>query len=459
MKRRLWLAIPVLLLGILALLFRHEYNKVVETVSAAALAKPEDRWAGTLDGRNSRRDLTLSLSNQGPHDLYFRDFVPVQGSDFSLFNEALLSGAPLDLSPAELTGRLVRLVHEGLLPANYDAVLDRYSYDPFQALRFVGLGDSEQQSRVLALLLRGVGLDAMLFNMERHIAVAVQWDGAWHLADPTFGILFTDEENGTVPDARQLALQPDLIQRLLEQAAGRRRAAEYVSLYQWYLQQDIQARLEDAIGGIAALPPWPLPAGATVTFDLHQPGTTKGTWRWNLADAWEQADLTWLEFQGLERRLYGLGPKEPLEPGVVRLRATLPHPVTRVAVSLKGHFKGETGPLTEIYLMLPQEGAGKDALAFQGEPDLSQPLRAERSFFAPVTGTITAEIRFLPGAIFLTGVDFELDFLHGHALLPQPAGREVELQALTAPVDSQRPAAEVRVVYRWLSHGLGGAPE
>jgi len=456
MKRRLWPVMIALLLILVALLLRHEYNKPVTIEYPATLTNQDDRWEARLDGRDSRRDLDLTIVNRGPHDIFFRDFVSVRDDDFHLFNEAVFSGRPLTEAPATLARRLVHLVYRGLLPGEYDALLDRYSYDPFQALRFLGQGDSEQQSRVLALLLQSVGLEAMLFNMERHLAVAVQWDGVWHLADPTFGILFEDEENGTVPAVRELAMRPDLLKKLLEQSLGHRRATEYLSLYDWYLQQDFEARLEDAIGGAAPLPPWPLPAGAALTFDLRRPGMNEGKWRWSLQETWEKADLTWLSFQGLERRFYGLGPKDPLENGLVRLQVALPHPVTRVALTLTAHYQGQSGPLTDIYVMLPQEGAGKDALVFKDELDLSRPLQVERRFTVPVNGAITVEIRFLPGAVFLTGLDLELDFLHGHAMLPHPAGDEAELQALTAPVDPEHPEAEVTVLYRWLPRGLGG---
>jgi hypothetical protein len=297
------------------------------------------------------------------------------------------------------------------------------------------------------MLLQAAGVEARMFNLDTHHATAVRWDDAWHLADPSFGIVFIDPQTGAIPSLRELALRPDLLRANLRAVPTPKLRRQIFELYEWYLGNEWESRLELVAGKAEPIPPWPLPVGAALTFDLASDGPGEGLWHWRMEPAQPPPGPAFLTLDNLTWFERGLDSNGSPHHGRVRLAVDLPHPVTRVALTAMLLSADSTGPDTSIYFIPPGQGAGSSARVHDGPLTPNGRFFVEKRFEAPLVGLVQIEIYIRSTQIQLAELELDLSFLHGPNAAPRTAGATTRILADARAANDA--LAELSVTHRW----------
>jgi hypothetical protein len=388
---------------------------------------PEGAWA--VDAEGAGDDVSFTLENRGPDAATLAHLAVENQLDFWTPEDFTTSLRVGSAKPADLVERLNKYVYEHMALGRHTEEIKRLASNPLAAMLMVGEGEAEDLARELALLAQTAGLEAKLFGMDKHFATAIKWDGAWRLADPTYGFVFFDEETMTYPSLGELALRQPLVKKNIGKAPRWKGKGDVLELYEWYLQQDAESRLMDVFGKAEATPPWPLPGGASVTFDYDGEGMREGVWRFVKIDDWFGKTPEWITAKGFVERLYGFGPVERPPTGVLRFTVDLPHPVNRAALRLIARPPEGALPRTEVFVLGPKQGASDANRVLEESHDYATPLVVDYRFPRSVSGPVTIEVHILPAALFVTGVEIELGFTHGVAAGAPVAGNDAKLAA------------------------------
>ncbi|MDP8225158.1 MAG: hypothetical protein P9L99_17485 [Candidatus Lernaella stagnicola] len=410
---------------------------------SVAWQAPAGQWR--VDAADGKRDVSFTITNEGPADAQLTRLYAAGEPDFSSVQHFRDSLGVAEKRPDEIAALLVDLVFRHMKSGRRTAALKEVEDDPLKAMAMIGEGEPEDLARTLALLAQVCGIKSRLLNLDRHFATVLQWDEVWHLADPTFGFIFYDKETRQYPSLSELALRMPLVKRNMSEAPRWKGKGDVTELYQWYLQQSLQNRLVDLSGANDSIAPWPLPAGAELTFELGGQGTREGVWRFTKQDDWSGRIPDFISVEGLTPRLYGFGPEKAGMPGTLRLEINLPFPVRRVSFTMNGKLPEGAGPRIEVFIMAPGQGPGDPKRVFDDDTDYTKPLRVEYEFDRGMYGPVRVEVRLLPAAMFITGIEWELGFLHGSAAAPLVAGR-------VAPVAAEAQSegeAKLVAVHRW----------
>ena len=376
---------------------------------------PRGQW--TVDAHGGHTDVDCELTNHGPAAVELLRVAPVDGPDFSSIANLLSSVLPADADAATKVRRLNELVHRWLRLGSRSPFAPFLFDQPLRVLTVAGQGYTDDFARVLAALLAAAGLDARVLDLKSHAGVVVRWDGAWHLADPYFGVVFAAND-GAPATLRELAIDPELIRSNLDRAPqhdGREQAA---MLYRRGIKFDDESAFRRVTGAATPLRPWPLPAGASVRFNLAGAGPREGRWSWTLPDdrgRFVLPSLTADGWQATSKTLTCSGADN------CRLRLTidLPFPLTRLRVRVR-FARHATPGRTEIYIYGPQEGPAGSTRLYRDRP--KSEVAAERRWPVPLDGAASVAIDVLSPGAELTGLTIEADFLHAPAAAPHVAG-------------------------------------
>lgn len=411
--------------------------------ASVAWQAPVGQW--TVDARDGKHDVSVTVANQGPGAARLTRLAAAGEADLSS-PAAFVASLQLDKkNPTDALARLTSFVYDNLELTRRPAEMRELGNQPLKVLAMLGQGEAEDFARTLALLLQMIGIDSAIYNMDRHFATAVRWDDGWRLADPTYGFTFFDRQTGDYPTLPELGLRLPLVEDNVNRAPRWKNKGDILELYEWYLQQDPATRLQAVGGDNPALEPWPLPAGASVTYDLACDAQCRGTWRWERHEGWLDAEILFLEYAGMVKRLYGFGPEENPPTGSIRLSMDLPFPVDRAALTVTAQLPTGADPRLEVFITRGTEVPADTTRVFKGRHDFAQPLRVERLYEQPAIGPTAVEIRFLPAVAFVTGLDWEVGFVHGKAAAPHVAGKQTSVSA-EASVDG---SATLTTTHRW----------
>ena len=379
---------------------------------------PRGQW--TVDARHGRADVRCEISNSGPSAVELVRLAPVDGPDFSSTADLLRTTISPRADAPTVVRRLTDVVHRWMRSGARGPFAPSLYADPARALAVAGQGFADDAARVLAGLLGAAGLEARVLDLRHHAGVVVRWDGAWHLADPCFGVVFVTAA-GLPATLRELTVNPDLIRRNLRHASSGGDASRVIALYRKGLRFDDESSFQKA--GTELLPPrrWPLPVGAFVQFQLSGGGAREGLWRWTLPDPQGLFVTTSLVAEGWRRKQNGrLGLQTGSPAGLMRLPLDLPYPMTAIRARLR-LAEVQRNARIDVYIFGPTEGPADATCVFSGpaRPE----LLAERRWTTPLDGPASVELRvFAPGAD-LAGLIIEAVFLHAPAAAPNVAGR------------------------------------
>jgi hypothetical protein len=378
---------------------------------------PRGQW--TVDARHGRADVRCEISNKGPSAAELAHLAAVDGPDFASVAELLRTTIPPRADAPTVVRRLTELVHRWMFSGVRGPFASSLYANPARALAVAGQGFADDVARVLAGLLGAAGLEARVFDLRHHAGVVARWDGAWHLADPCFGIVFVTAD-GSPATLRELAVNPDLIRRNLKRAPSGVGASRAIALYRKGLRFDDESSFQKARTELSPPRPWPLPAGAFVRFQLGGGGAREGFWRWTLPDPQGRFVTPSLAAEGWREQNGRLGIQTGSPAGIMRLPLDLPYPMTVVRARLRLADIQPTARVT-VFIFGPNEGPADATCVFSGpaRPE----LLAERRWATPLDGPAQVELRvFAPGAD-LAGLIVEAVFLHAPAAAPNVAGR------------------------------------
>lgn len=416
---RVWFGLITLLVLPLAVLSACQPHQ-----TQAQWQVPQGQWR--VDAQKGHRDVACEVRNLGPGAVELTGLRRADGPDFSSCDALLKSINVTGADPAAATRRLTSFVHRWLLSGCRNDELMMLYRNPLRTFTVMGQGFVDDVARVLAALLQEAGLEAQIIDMHDHAAAMVKWDDAWHVADPYHNVVFANE-SGEVANLRELALRSDLIDAGLAGSARHRESAKAKKAYSLWLRYDDYSRFRNVEYECRELRPWPLPAGASVRFDLKGRGARRGRWQLNLPDP--QGNFAW---SGL--RLESIREKDDVlryEPGAttasILLTLDLPHPV--IAVELEVYFVRRDPNLTpaeaQIFIYGPGEGYDQSTCFAGGR--VQEKLSAYRHLEAPTLGPIRFQVQIWRPGIDVARMVLTAEFLHGPAAAPNVAGENVQL--------------------------------
>jgi len=411
-----WLSILVLLLIVVTV----GCQKPVQ--QSATWTTPKGEWRVNATG--GRNDLFFRIVNEGPGSVQLTRLVRADAPDFSSVKNLLASVLPPDADPPTKVRILTALVHRWFKQGERIVDEPRLYNDIIIMLTALGQGYSDDVARLLAGLCQEAGLEASLYDLNRHLAVAVKWDGAWHMADPRYGVVFA-EDNGRVLTLRELALRPDVISASLRRTTTPKGVGDIIDLYKAMVRFEEQSRFRMAAVNASPLKPWPLPPGAELHYKLGEQESHTGAWRFSLPDPQGRYTADAVMLSNMTVGENGIVAEQNTERAEWRLNVDLPFPV--VGVELRLHVKpsgersfvgafvygGENRPSNETQFLSESFTQAKSVSAMQ-------------SFTKPLIGSMYICLFLSPGAI-IDSVDLTLKFTHASAAVPHVAGENVTL--------------------------------
>ncbi len=389
---------------------------------------PQGQW--NVDARDGHEDLELVLTNQGWATAEVTRLGLATGFDLSSLERFLAAAFPAETTPARKTQLLTEFVCRWMKAGTRQPFPPELYDDPLRALTVAGQGFSDDLARVLGALLEAAGVSARLFPLTDYAGVVAQWDGAWHLADPSFGIVFAGAD-GRPATMRQLAIMPGLVEQSLRRSLRQKDVADAATAYRAAIVFDDESSFKPVHTRPPSPRPWRLPAGSSMRLVLGGMGPREGQWFWERADRHlDSQDLGGWRMEGQQLVCTGAS-----QPAILRIPIDLPFPITGVRVYLGCVASSRTPARMEIFVCQPQEGSSGQTRVFGGPAQ--DRLVAGRTFAAPVDGPVMVEIHGFPTGLALSGLWLEATFLHAPAAAPPVAGERRAFVAEAQPAGAQ----------------------
>ena len=384
---------------------------------------PHGAWQ--VNAQSGKTDLYCETLNRGPNPVELVQVRRQNGPDLSSSTALIASLKNGEIDPETIAGKLTEFVHGAMRSGRRDESLLAVYRNPLAALAVAGQGFPDDLARVLAVLCHEAGLEAKVVDLDPHAVTVVKWDGVWHLADPTWNVLFADRQGAAV-SLRELSLRPDLIRWNLAQNGNAKNAKQIAAIINNGLQFDDESRWQTVAANARALSPWPLPPGASVRFGLHEPGTNTGLWQMALPDPQGRYSSPLLKMRGLDATESGWRVVDGETGGTATVTVQLPHPVTLVEIALE--VSAKPAAKVEVFVYRSGEGVGETTQVLRKRVDGKIKLTGQQRFIAPAFDKVTCQVNLLGRGVRIDSFKLAMQFPHGRVVAPVVAGTTAAIE-------------------------------
>lgn len=150
------------------------------------------------------RPLSLTIRNSGTLPLVWPFAVAGGPSPWLPFDRQAQSAVVGAAGDADRAARLVEWVRTLVQPETRGAKAQHLDPQPWAMTRALGFGDCDDLSYLVFLAAQANGMRARVLELPGHAVAEIEYGGAWHVFDPTYGFALYDDD-GRVPSYDQVA--------------------------------------------------------------------------------------------------------------------------------------------------------------------------------------------------------------------------------------------------------------